>query len=314
MSSTLSLSAVNPFIRQMTERLGAQQAGVSITLLSQGGLADSTEIFMVRDANENPRAVVVLSPQAAPDMVGRATTRSRSIAGLVGPDLARRILLPTLSGELEGRSYAVMPYCERLSTVRPVWWLQRLKVRPVVMGWLEELARSSIRAVSDSKVAALYEQPLAQLASTQQCSADLRAAAERALKRLSNGTLRPLQVAMHGDVWTGNIMVRGRAPGVTRFEDRVTLIDWAGARVDGYPLYDLVRAAGSLRIKPSLLRTVLKRQCELLGCDLEHSPDYLVAALGGILSTLENFPMENFVRMAEECYSQVCEATGAGRG
>lgn len=314
MSSTLSLTTANPFVRQMSERLGGQQAGVSITLMSQGGLADSTEIFMVRDASENPRAVVVLSPQGAPDMVDRATSRARAVAAVVGPDLARRILLPTLSGKLEGRSYAVMPYCERLSTIRPVWWLQRLKVRSVVLNWLQEVARSSLRSVSDSKVALMYERPLELLAAEERCSVELRSAAKAALSRLSSGALRPLQVAMHGDIWTGNIMVRGRGPDATRFDDRVTLIDWAGARSDGYPLYDLVRAAGSLRVSPAVLRDAARRHCELLDCEVDQSVDYLVAALGGVLATIENFPMDNFVRMAEQSYCDLCEAIGARRG
>jgi hypothetical protein len=314
MSSTMSLSTATPFVRQMSERLGVQQAGVSITLMSKGGLVDSTEVFMVRDASEKPRAVVVLSPQAAPEMVDRATARARDVAGVVGPVLARRILLPTLSGKLEGRTYAVMPYCERLSSLRPVWWMQRAKVRSVLSDWLHQVTESSLRAVSDSQVASLYEKPLALLASTAGCSDGLRRAAERASHRLSSGELRPMQVAMHGDVWSGNILVRGRSKDQPRFEDRLTLIDWAGARTDGYPLYDLVRAAGSLRMKPGALRVELQRHCDLMQCGLEHSTDYLVTALGGVLTTIENFPMENFLRMAEQCLSDVNGAVDGRRG
>ena len=149
----------------LCEAADASPEGVTVSLLYQGELADSSQIFIVRDADEQPLGIVQLSSEASPGMVARGVARARIAEAALGPSLGRTVLLPLSEGEIEGRSYAVMPYCLPFSGQRWRWALERLWVAPAVLDWLHGIAATTLSAAPAVDIALRFQRPLEQLRS-----------------------------------------------------------------------------------------------------------------------------------------------------
>lgn len=274
---------------------------ISITLLYQGNLPDSSEIFIVRDTRQEARAIVQLSAPASPEMVARGTARAREAAALMGARLARSILLPTSDGEIDGRTYAIMPYCIGFSSSRLRWYIERFRLRSVLFKWLRDIVTETATPVGEVDLAQKYETPLRRLLALEGTSKHLQHLTKRALDRLLNGAWSPQTVMMHGDLWKGNLLLRQRDASGSRmsFADRVAIIDWAGAKSRGYAFFDLLRACDSLRVSARRLRAEALQHCKILGCEPRDAASYTLAAMGGVLCELGQFPIERFISMAE---------------
>lgn len=90
-----------------------------------------------------------------------------------------------------------------------------------------------------------------------------------------------------------------------RWEDRLVLIDWAGARVDGYPMFDLVRALRSFHYSGRDAREQLLLHCDVLGCEPADISSHLCAALAFHYAHLEEWPLPRFLRMSEACLDTI---------
>jgi hypothetical protein len=116
---------------------------------------------------------------------------------------------------------------------------------------------------------------------------------------------------MHNDLWKGNILL----PSGDDHRDKQTfpffVIDWRGSRVDGFPLFDLVRVSMSLQLTAKELRRELMHSCQSLGCDFSDAPYYVAAALGEIASRNDQFPLHAFLGMAEHCFAELRKVGGA---
>jgi hypothetical protein len=181
-----------------------------------------------------------------------------------------------------------------------------------VFDWLCEVLGSSLKRPLAQEILQHHVLPLEGLARLEAASERLRKFARRALQRLEAQQWEPRQALMHGDLWRGNLMLRpavaGSAP--RNWRDRFVAIDWAGSRVDGFPLFDLVRIAASFGARPALLRRELARHCSVLSCEPRDAACYLAAALAGTLATLEHFPMPNFLAMCESTMNTLAAALG----
>ena len=262
---------------------------------------DGTTAALVSDSANHPLAVVLCSAPASPDMQERATSRALRAKALLGETLGSPILRPLVTGRANGLSYAVMPYCDRLSEVRPYRWLQNVVLRPSLLDWIWEANKCSVSDVPPDQVKRWFWEPLRLAESFPALGSHVKSAAKDAIARLESGAWTPKHVLMHGDLWKGNILLRPRedANGKQRWSDRFVVIDWPGSEIRGYAIYDLVRLAQSVRLGASGLRRELNRHCSVLQCQRADAKAYLLAALGHIASRLESFPAASFGRMAE---------------
>ncbi|MDP9045598.1 MAG: aminoglycoside phosphotransferase family protein [Pseudomonadota bacterium] len=276
-----------------------QPANVSITLLYQGDLPDSSQIFIVQDPQGVARAVVQLSSPLAPDMVARGIARARDAAAAMGPLLAPSVLLPTSEGDIGGRTYSVMPYCLALSSARLQWHVERIRLRPVIFKWLRGITSTTKRPVGSAELATGYELALKRLLKFDLAN-PFNAYTRRALDRLTNASWSPMSVLMHGDLWKGNLLLRQTPASLVRprLSERLAVIDWGAAKMQGYPFFDLVRVSESLRASPKRLRAEALQHGTLLGCDPVDSISYLLAAVGGLLGDHGEFPLDRLAGMA----------------
>jgi hypothetical protein len=293
-------------LREILSPFGA----TDLTPLSESELADGTSVLLVRDSRRRRRAVVLVSAPAAPNMVDRAMERARLAKAALGEPIGRHILDPLGEGAVKGLTFAVLPYCRPLSESRPLWWLQRARLRPVVLEWLWEATRRTVRDVAPEAIEPAFLAPLRRLASLPQVGGAVRERADAAIQDLGSGAWTPKTVLMHGDMWKGNILVRGDSG--RRWPEGFVVIDWAGSDVSGHGMYDLVRLSRSLTLSPSALRAEVLRHCDTLGCEPAHAPHHLLVALGHVLTHLEHFPVERYLRVVDACISTLEQAFPSG--
>ena len=292
---------------QVAASLDIDPAELRFSLLSKPEVADGTTVAAVNDAAGRRRAVVLCSTPAYPDMVERAMSRANEAKTLLGPVIGAPILDPLTTGRVNGLSYTVLPYCDRLTDARPFWWIQRAVLRPALFDWLCQSNKRSVSAVPPGEIDHRFFTPLRHVASESALSEHLRFAAKEAIARLDSGAWTPKHVLMHGDLWKGNILLR-REKGThhwQRWGRRFAVIDWPGSSLQGYAIYDLVRLAQSMRTSSQSVRHELGRHCAVLQCQPVDAKCHLLAALGHIAMTRESFPMAIYVRMAETCLTTI---------
>jgi len=286
----------------LADALSPRYGKLEISLLSHTSMvADGTTVLLLRDSAGQRRAVAICSAPAAPDMVRRAMNRAREAKAILGASIGAPILDPLAERSVEGLSYAVLPYCKKLSEFRAVWWPQRALLRPLILDWLARVTECTTRGVEPAITHRDFAERLQRMASLKPLSEGLRAAAKWSAARLDDGAWTPRHVLMHGDLWKGNILIRP-ANGVAeqwRWRERFVIIDWGGWEIHGYPIYDLVRLAQSIRLPARGLRSEVYRHCQLLGCEPADAKSNLLAALGHIHLNLEHLPFGRFAHIAD---------------
>lgn len=282
------------------ETLGLRRV-VARTLRRGVQLADAKETLLLFGGGPRPRAVVQISGGRAPEMVARGVARARAIRATLAPRERLAILEPYVAGELRGRSYAIWPWCAPLAGESGSF-LERRTVTTPLLDWLGAVAAQTVRPARADAIEARFAEPLCRMATNPALSLRARLAARGALQRLDAGTFRPLHVAMHGDLHAGNILVDDGALSFrshVSWWERLSLIDWCSAQPDGFPLYDLMRLAHSLRISARRLAPALVASCATLECPLEDARWHLAAALADLGANLEEFPLERFAWIAD---------------
>ncbi len=295
----------------LADVLGDRYGKLDVSLLSQDNtVADGTTVLLLRDLAGQSRAVVLCSAPASPGKVQRAMQYAHQAKAILGASTGVHIRDPLAEGSVRGLSYAVLPYCNELSDSRPVWWIQRALLRPLIFEWLRRVTECTVRDVELAAVDRSFAEPLRRMASLEPINDRLRAAAERATERLVAGAWTPRHVLMHGDLWKDNILIRPakRAVEQWKWRDRFVIIDWAGSEIHGYAMYDLVRMAQSMGLNAKNLRREVERHCRLLRCEPADAMSYLLAALGHIAMNLEHFPIDRYARMAKSCLTTLEQA------
>ena len=311
-------------VQEMQERLSVEElqaelsptlkralgeAGVGeISVLFPSALADGTTKLMVRDQSGAPAAVVLCASPVAPDMVARGMDRARLAREALGPELGRVICTPLAEGEVRGLSYTVLPYLRPLTDSRLGWRWQRFQLRPALFRWLRLATSSTVSEPSSEEVEDRFQAALSHLEALDTMPPEVQDAARHGLRRLDEGRWSPRFVLMHGDLWKGNVLIddrdhadRPRRPWVERF----MIIDWPGAQIDGYGMYDLVRIAESLDLSRRGLRREVQAHCDALDCEVADAISHLAAALGFVGQNLEHFPMDLYVWMAKTCVDRL---------
>lgn len=269
-------------------------------------MADATAKLKVRDRDGRPVAFVLTSSELDPSQVESNVLRARRARAALGAELRQPILEPWHVGWAFGKSYAVWPYRRPLARGRVMGRAERIMIRPYLLGWLRATTRATWFRPAGSTGQKLRAGLLG-LERLTLVSDQLRKVAGKSLERLDAGAWHPCRVLTHGDFWLGNVL-EGRhgltEPGYQPW-DRFSIIDWAGSRTDGLPIYDLIRLTMSVRLSPRAFRTEVEAHCRALECPVSDAPLYLAASLGEIGQNLNHFPVQNFARMADSCLREL---------
>ncbi len=258
---------------------------------------DTTDKFVLENGRRRPRGFVLVASDASPHLVARAIRALDAARRALGPLAGQAVLAPVHHGYIEGRSFAIFHYYRPMSEDGLLGRWHRLRVREDVLRWLRDVIRLTCHAPTADEDAS-FSEALRGLIDDAQVSGPVRRRAEQAAERLQSGLWRPCHVLAHNDLWKGNLLLAGSGRDA---EYRFLVVDWAGAQVDGYGIYDLIRVDESLRLPRRRLRQELSAHCELLDCPMQDAWSHLLSALGNLARNLDHFPRETFLAMADRC-------------
>lgn len=303
-----------------TDEVRARFAGVVADLMSdRGGLGDITFLcppkpvdddtakLLITNRAGQPSAVVYWSPAAMPRRVARDTERAEQARAALGPELGIVIPAPLVAGEIEGRSFVVVPYFRPLRKRRWSGAIQRASLRSWALDWLCAATQRTVASTTPERTQRDFEAPLAALAANAKIDRSIRDRASHAIRKLREGAWRPRYVLAHNDLWKGNFLSReGTISWLPKLgaANRIpfVIIDWSGSRVHGHAIYDLVRLSMSLGVSLRRFRFELRRHCLILGCDIGDAASYLLASLGHLGAHLECFPEDRYLRLVDRCW------------
>jgi hypothetical protein len=271
-------------------------------------VADDTTKFIAYTGQGEPAVVVLWSALASPGLVARGMEIAEAARKLSGSYLAGAIIKPLLTGALDGRTYAVLPYCRPLSRHPLGWSVQKVWLRERLLRWLREMTRVTAKQATGEEVERDFRIPLSYVAEHRGLGTAVRNAAQRALCRLDSGQWSPRYVFAHNDLWKDNILShRGILAPESAREWGFVLIDWAGGRERGHGIYDLVRLGLSLKLPQGRFLRELLEHCKLLSCSRDDCEGHFLSSAGYLGMHLEQFAEDRYIRSVETCYFKLSE-------
>jgi hypothetical protein len=280
--------------------LGCAIGGIR-SLCAPKPVADDPGKWLLSDVRGRPVAVVKCAAPAAPDLVEREAGVAREIRAALGPRLGAPVVEVIATGRVSGLSYMLIPYHRPFSRHRVVSSIQRRFLRSELFEWLRLTVAATASPVSDAEKRLDFEAPLQEIANDSGLSAAVRDAASDALRRLLSAEWSPKCCFYHNDLWSENILFTSGSRAV-RERYRFTIIDWAGARLRGHAMYDLVRLSQSMNLSREALRDEVRAHCRSLRCHESFATAHLLAALGHLGAHLEAFPRARYLASVERYF------------
>lgn len=304
MDGSALIEPLRPGLHECLEPMMRDHGGLGeVRLLCEPKpLLDDVLKLCISSADGTRRVVFRCSSAAAPHTVRRESENKRKAKDLLGAELGAVILDPLLEGELDGRSFSVLPLCRNLRDGRVAWRLQRYFLRKRMLDWLRLVTARTTAQPSPADIMRDFALPLYALSQHELLSLSIRNDAQAALELLSSAKWTPRYVIAHNDLCKGNILLRQngqREPG--SFGD-IVLIDWGGANLRGHAIYDLICLGYSLGLPARNLVAELEAHAKLLGCDWAGIKAYLLSSLGYLGTHLEQFPVAHYYAKVELCY------------
>ena len=259
----------------------------------KGPIGDATLKFRARLPDGSSGFLLVSGP-GNPRLVSRAVRNIHTARACLSAETAAPILLPVLTGEIEGHDFALWPeLCPFHATSRLKNFVLRHRYTGPILGWSERLTVETLQPGDPERFLA----DLQVIAGDDAFPPEMRADAAAAADRIASGAWRPKNCLHHGDFWTGNILLpkHPRTPGFS-------VIDWAGMQRAGYPFLDLSRMVRSLRVTAAVRLRHVETLRRVVGCERRDVPAYLLSAFGHIGRNLEHFPVDRFWAMAIQVY------------
>ncbi|MBE9042086.1 phosphotransferase [Oscillatoriales cyanobacterium LEGE 11467] len=280
--------------------LSPQSVGEISQLCKPKSTFDDVTKLVAKDRKGKPIAVILCSPPTAPERVAQSMKKTRLAQLALSPELAHVVLTPLFEGRTYGLSYAVLPYHQPLNAGKLGWYVQRSRLRPEIFKLLLRMTQLTCTPVSHSDVETNFVQPLKYFIELDGLPNEIHALAKDSLDRLMAGKWQPRHVLMHNDLWKGNILLdRNLSRSPKDWQNQFVLIDWGGSMTRGYAMYDLVRLARTMNLKPAELRSQIDAHCRTLDCDLVGARCHLMAALSHLGMHLEHFPFSRFKMVVE---------------
>lgn len=309
MTSDLEKCAVD-IAKQVSTALGDSLELSTMRWISQPAedvaVKDATLAFYVDGKRPTQDIALLISNASFPDAVGEDVARAKEIATCVSRDVARHIISPVCEGRYGRQSWAAFSRLSSLSTYRGLRLLQKPVVSKRLLPWLAALAMDTKEHKADSaSYEAYFVRPLGTLAGDPDLSSSFRRFADACSKRVLERRPDLFTVVQHGDFWLGNVMFqRTRLPGLNPTLGDFRVIDWRGARLDGYPCADAIRLVSSLyRANSSKSFRFMNQYLAHLEISDFNMAIYCLLSLGQLAENLDQFPKGRYCQLCEETFN-----------
>ena len=278
----------------------------------KGDVADAAAIFKINGENRSDDAIFIVSNPQHPDFVQAAVDKADQVRARLEPDLARPVLCPRFSGRDEGRSFAVYPVLRPISANPLLGTLQKRLLQKSVTRWIGALCRASRRTLDRAaEIDALFIRPLSYIEGQGRFSKGFREAAAQAAAAIERNEFSPVTCIQHGDFWYGNVLLNGALP-LPGSRARFSVIDWGGARIDGYPFLDSLSFSQSCKRSDTAGRHILRDYAHHAGVPAEHALHYVCAGLGRLGLNRNEFPLNRYIPAAQKHFSRTRDLFARG--
>lgn len=252
---------------------------------------------------------MLISAVNSPDAIARAVTNIRNIKAKLPAEFAETLLSPLTSGAIDGRSCAVWPRHEPFIPSRsllfgPYFKLRRMLHRNSFLDWAYNLCAHTLSgSLTEQSVDSGFIKPLQHVEASNALPDEMRQHAHIAIQRIRNRQWRPMHCVQHGDLWYGNFLF----PIGHNRQDRAKLyvIDWGGATLDGYPVFDFTRLAIAMECNARSVSLHIDKLTKLLGCERIDIASYVLCAIGEMATRLEHFPEQQFHLLSTSTYFSI---------
>lgn len=284
--------------------------------VSQLGTNESTEVaidqtrkFLVT-SSAGKRFVLIVSNAKFPLTVNKAISRLQDARSLLGPRTRNVVEMPIHYGFSEGVSYALWPYRSPLSNNRFYLYAQKRLLIPKLTTWLSSVAQETLRNdLTPEELRTNFIEPLEVLSSHTNLGATLSRLSQATLARIRGGQFKPVHVLQHGDLWRGNVLIKGPMGLLSPSGNGFIVIDWGGATVSGYPFIDLLRFTMSFNLSPAGTARHMDSMRRVIRCEPEDVASHVACSFGKLYEEIDNFPEQNFIGL---CESSIRHLTAAG--
>ncbi len=286
--------------------LGGALDAASLAWIERPGgksaVEDATFAVMIDGHQARDDAVILISNADFPGMVAEAVKKIETVSATVLPATAARLHRPTLTGLVEGCSYAVFARLRPLLEGRILRRAETFVLAPHVVDWLVAMAKDSRADIDPDATHDQFAAPLDHLAADPPLAPEIRQTARRLRARIEDTAL--FSAVEHGDFWSGNVLLE---PDGARFstarQGGFKIIDWGGSTINGSPFVDLTRYLMSThRPKSRRPRRYIEQYRTALGVAPEDVALYGLAALGRIGLNLNAFPKPRYLLLVERVF------------
>ncbi len=264
----------------------------------KGRVKDATLAFYVDGKKSENDVVVLISNTLYPEAVHFNVSQAHEIARRVSPQVSLHIQKPIAKGKIGERTYAAFSRLSPISEYRIVRATQKYRAASRTLPWIVGLAKETMLYRDTPKEFERYFlEPLVSLRDSENVSDKVRIRAAEYLEIVRKKEMRWFTAVQHGDFWIGNVMFERRAftninPALGDF----SVIDWGGARLDGYPCFDWMRLCRSLfGYGASKNKKFVASYTDSLGISALEFEIYCFLALGKLGAELDQFPMERYI-------------------
>lgn len=274
---------------------------------SEALVVDATLALLIDGHRARDHSVLLVSNPQFPNAISEAVSHAKSVAERLNPDTASHVMLPRCTGRHEGQSYALYSRLTPMSDNRLLRLVQKNVAAPRVARWLQDVALQSRQtALTPERVETVFRAPLNSLQEEPELPDTLRRFAGGALDRIEQDNSHLFTIIEHADFWYGNALFDpALIPGVT---GTFRVIDWGGARLDGYAGIDLLRYCRSC-FRPGARQTRHLMSGYLAALDIPQQEAGLhpMAALGRLGLNLDQFPKARYIALAQDIFALLTE-------
>jgi hypothetical protein len=249
--------------------------------------------------------VLIVSNPRFPNAVRDAANRARLVASALTPEVGRHVLIPLVSGEQSGQSYAIFPRLETMQGNKYCRLLQKRLVSKKLCTWLGDIGLETRRSCeTDQDKEALFLSPLAFLIDDTDMPGEIRAFARTCCKAVRDGSVDLCTVVEHGDFWIGNILYpRSKLRFLGALQTDFFVIDWGGSRMAGYAGIDIVRyCISAFRPGSSFSESQVQAYMSTLGLSRFQLALFCVSSLGALGLNLDQFPKARYLELSESVF------------
>lgn len=260
-------------------------------------VADSTRKFFLENDSGKAQSFLLAAKVEHGDIVGVAAKNACKLYDQLPQNLAKNILKPIYTGEIDGFSYAIYELCQPLTSGKIQAKIQNTGVFDKVVSWHQQVTKATLKPIESDFKSRILPQ-MNELVACFDQQPEIQAKISNSVQSLNSNSHSPLKTSVaHTDLWRGNIMWS------TTGEKDFRVIDWAGMSLLNNPFFDLSRLIVSFRPRQNRAKASVLTYKEIMGCDSNEVMTYFYMSMSDLLHNLDNFPVERFREMVINCDS-----------